>query len=495
MPLRRLCRLALIAAVTTLVVSGLTLPVAASSAKDTPTTTDNWPQFRGPGGLPVGHSSALPSRWSKSENIEWSLELEGTGWSSPIVWKNHVFLTSAAADKPMKQPSLGVDFSNDYVAELMKEGKNEDEVMRLVQERDMEMPSEVSLSYRLFCVDLEGGKILWQRKFHEGPPPVGRHRKNSFTSETPVTDGEAVYVYVGHLGLFAFDFDGKELWQTPVEAHQVYLDFGGGASPALYGNALVIQNDNEEASFVAAYDKTNGKKLWQTPRPGLGSAQRRSGWSSPFIWQNDLRTEIITLGPGAIISYDLEGQELWRLSGLAQTAIQTPFSWDGLLYVASGAAGEPVRPLVAIRPGADGELTLEGTEQDETSIAWVDKTGGGTYMPTPVLYDGALYILTDKGILSRHDAKTGEQTYKTRIHSEARNFTASPWAYDGKVFALNEEGATFVIRAGEEFELLGINRLDDFAMATPAIAGDRLLIRTQEALYSVRESSPVEESR
>ncbi len=445
-----------------------------------------WPQFRGPDANPVGDEPGLPATWSTTENVEWATEVPGLGWSSPVVWGDKVFLTSATPDRDMKQPSLGVDFSNDYVAELMEQGKTEEEVEALVTARDTELPDEIRLAYNLYCLDLQSGRILWQKNFHNGPPPVGRHRKNSYTSETPVTDGKAVYVYVAFLGLYAFDFEGQELWRSSLKPHPVYLDFGAGASPALHGDRLFVLNDNEEASFIAAFDTATGKQVWRTPRPGLGTEQMRSAWSTPFVWQNEKRTEVVTNGPGWVISYGLDGQELWRMSGMSPMAIQSPFSWNGLLYVASGAARGQVKPLAAILPGASGDITLPEGGTASEHVAWYDPLAGGTYLPTPLIYDGGLYALTDKGIFSRRDPKTGEQSYKSRIHRTARNFTASPWAYNGMVFCLNEEGDTFVIKAGDEFELLGINSLDEFAMATPAVVGDRLLLRTRSRLYSIR---------
>lgn len=447
-----------------------------------------WPQFRGPGALPVAEQPGLPTTWSKTENVEWVTAIPGLGWSSPIVWGGKVFLTSTTSESPLKQPSLGVDFSNDYVAELQKQGKKDEEMMALVQARDSELPSEVRLKYNLFCLDLETGRILWTRTFHDGPPPVGRHRKNSYTSETPVTDGQAVYVYVAFLGLYAFDFEGTPLWHTPLEPHKVYLDFGGGSSPALHGDTLVILNDNEEASFIAGFDRKTGKQLWRTGRPGLGTEQLRSAWSTPFIWENPVRTEIVTTGPGVAISYDLQGRELWRLTLGSRMAIQSPFAWEGLVYVTEGAAGGD-RPIAAIRPGASGDITPREGKTAGEYVAWLDPLAGGTYLPTPLIYEGGLYTLTDKGIFTRLDPKTGERTYKTRIDRDARNFTASPWAYGGRIFCLNEEGDTFVVKAGKTFELVGKNSLDEFSMATPAIAGGRLLLRTQGHLYSLREKA------
>jgi len=470
-------------AVVALLVSGVGAATASSPAPE------NWPQFRGPGAVPVSDNPNLPSSWSTTENVEWVAEIPGMGWSSPIVWDGTVFLTAAMSDQPMKQPSLGVDFSNDYVAELQQQGITGEELMRRVTASENELPDEITLQYVLYALDLESGELRWQTPFFDGPPPVGRHRKNSYTSETPVTDGDAVYVYVAFLGLYAFDFDGNQLWHTPLQPHQVYLDFGGGASPALYGDRLFILNDNQEESFIAAFDKHTGEQLWYNRREGLGNQMLSSAWSTPFVWDNELRTEVVTVGPGWVISYDLDGNELWRMSRMALMSIQSPFAWNGLLYVTSGQAGEQVKPIAAIRPGASGDITPEEGDDAGEYVAWYNRLAGGTYLPTPVIYDGGLYVLGDNGIFARYDPLTGERQYRSRIHQQARNFTASPWAYDGKIFVLNEEGDTFVIKAGEEFEFLGINSLDEFSMATPAIVGDRLLIRTQSKLYSIREMS------
>ncbi len=446
----------------------------------------NWPQFRGPQGMPVSNNPDLPTSWSTTENVEWVADVPGVGWSSPIVWDGVVYVTAASSEGEMKPPSLGVDFSNEYVAEMAEEGLSNEEIERRITARDTELPDEVSLNFRLFAFDLETGSPRWDREVHRGAPPVGRHRKNSYMSETPVTDGEALYVYIAHLGLYAYDLAGEQLWSTPLDAHPVYLDFGGGASPAIHGDRVFVLNDSEEGSFIAAFDKHTGEQLWMTAREGLGDDRLHSGWSSPYIWENEIRTEIVTVGPLVAISYDLDGHELWRMNGQGMMVCQTPFAWDGHLYLSSGAKGRSDTPLTAIRPGASGDITLGEMEQSSADVLWFDRTGGGTYLPTPVLYDAGVYVLTDKGIFSRHDAKTGERTYQTRIHATARNFTSSPWAYNGRVFAINEEGDTFVMKAGEEFEFVGINSLDEFVQASPAISGDRLLLRTQSKLYSIR---------
>lgn len=442
-----------------------------------------WPQFRGPDSNSVGTHARLAERWSKTENVEWSQEIPGRGWSSPIVTGGKVYLTTVVTEGKSKPPQIGTEYSNEYVAELMKQGLSQQQVLERVTARDIELPNEVKLHYFLYCMNLKTGKVEWQKEFYSGQPPGGRHRKNSFVSESPVTDGKAIYIYTANLGLWAFDLKGKPLWSTPLDSNPIYLDFGTGSSPALAGNLLVVVNDNEKQQYIAAFDKQSGKQVWRTNRDigGKGQPVQRSGWATPFIWRHPLRTEIVTVGPGDAISYDLTGKELWRLSGMAATPIPTPFAYDGLLYLDAGRG----KALFAIRPGATGDISLGKEESSNDYIVW-SQARGGTYLPSPVAYEGGVYALTETGILSRYDARTGKQSYKTRIDPAASAFTTSPWAYNGKLFCLSEEGQTFVIEAGEQFKLLHVNALDDMAQASPALVGDRLLIRTEHRLHSIR---------
>jgi outer membrane protein assembly factor BamB len=466
----------------------LTFAAALLAAPFTAWGTDlTWPQFRGPLSNPVGTDAALPDRWSKSENVEWVAPIAGRGWSSPIVVGKKVFLTSVTTEGASKAPSIGVDFSNEYVAELQKQGLSDDELVKRLRERDIEMPEEVVLHYHLYCLDLETGAVLWKQEFHAGKPPGGRHRKNSFASETPVSDGQRVYVYAGNLGLYAYTLDGRKAWSTPLDAYPIYLDFGTGSSPVLHGRHVLILNDNEKEQFVAAFDRETGKLAWRTPRDLKPKSEipRSSGWTTPFVWKNARRTEIITTGPGTMVSYDKSGKELWRLSGMSLAPVASPFAYEGLLYVNGGQG----RGLFAVRPGARGDISLKEGAVSSRHVVWM-KERGGSYLPTQVAYDGALYVLSDKGILSRFDAKTGEMTYKERIGSGATAFTSSPWAYNGKIFCLSEEGQTYVLAAGKKMELLHVNTLDEMAQATPALVGDRLLLRTEGRLYSIRRPRP-----
>jgi outer membrane protein assembly factor BamB len=453
----------------------LSLPVHAKDLE--------WPQFRGPESNPVGTHPRLAERWSKTENVEWALEIPGRGWSSPIVTGGRVYLTTVTTDGKSKPPQAGTEYSNEYVAELQKQGLPMAEIIKRVTERDIELPHEVNLHYLLYCLNLKSGKVEWTKEFHAGHPPGGRHRKNSFVSETPVTDGKFIYVYVANLGLWAFDLKGKQVWTTPLEANPIYLDFGTGSSPALADNLLVIVSDNEKQGYIAAFDKQTGKQVWRTNRD-LGPQGRRSAWVTPFVWHHPLRTEIVTVGPGAVISYDTAGKELWRMSGMSGAPVPMPFAYDGLLYINGGRGAL----LVAIRPGAAGDISLTKDETSNKYVVW-SQARAGTYLPSPVAFEGAVYSLTETGILTRFDAKTGKQTYKTRIDPTATAFTTSPWAYNGKLFCLSEEGQTYVVSTGEEFKLLHVNALDDFSLASPALVGDRLLLRTEHRLYSIRRKA------
>jgi len=443
----------------------------------------SWQQFRGPESNPVGANARLAERWSKTENVEWSQEIPGRGWSSPIVAGGKVYLTTVTTDGKSKKPQIGTEYSNEYIAELVKQGLPEEEVLKRVTERDVELPNEVTIHYLLYCLDLKSGKAEWTKEFHTGRPPGGRHRKNSFVSETPVTDGKFIYVYVANLGLWAFDLKGSVVWTTPLEANPIYLDFGTGSSPALSGNLMIIVSDNQKQQYIAAFDKQTGKQVWRVNRD-IGSSEpprQRSGRANPYIWRHALRTEIVAIGPETVVSYDQAGKELWRMAGMAMTPIPTPFAYEGLLYINGGRG----RPLFAIRPGATGDISLKEGQTSNEFIVW-SQARGGTYLPSSLAYEGAVYTLTETGILNRFDAKTGKQTYKTRIDPAATAFTTSPWAYNGKLFCLSEEGQTFVVKTGEQFQLLHVNELDDMALASPALVGGRLLIRTEHRLYSIR---------
>jgi outer membrane protein assembly factor BamB len=420
---------------------------------------DNWPQFRGPNATgAIDGSTNLPDTWTETENVAWKTDIPGRGWSSPVVWGNRVFLTTVVNSEESEEPKKGLYFGG-----------------------DRPVPPESKHQWIVLCLDLATGETLWKQLLHEAAPKTSIHLKNSFASETPVTDGKYLYVLFGGVGIYCFDLDGNEIWLRKLDPVKTRYGWGTAASPVLHNDRLYVINDNEEDSYLLALDKQTGEEVWRVDR------DEKSNWATPYIWEHELRTEIVTPGTGKVRSYDLDGKELWSLSGMSSITIATPYQYKGLLYVSSGYVGDKSRPLYAIRAGAKGDISLEDDETSNESIAWSQPTGG-PYNPTTIAYDGIIYVLYDFGLLATYDANDGSAIYSKKRIPKGRAFTSSPWAYDGKIFCLNEDGKTFVIKAGEEFEVVGTNALadDDMAMATPAIAGDRLLIRTAARVYCIK---------
>jgi outer membrane protein assembly factor BamB len=422
-------------------------------------TQEHWPQFRGPGARGIASGPNLPDRWSATENIAWKTDVPGRGWSSPVVWGNRVFLTTVVNSGELETPKKGLYF-----------GGNRPE------------PREVQLEYKVLCLDLASGKKLWEQPVHQGPAKSPIHLKNSFASETPVTDGERVYAFFGNQGLYCLDREGNLVWSRQFEPRPTRNGWGTAASPVLHSDRLYVVNDNDAESYLLCLDKRTGQDMWRVVR------DERSNWATPFIWQNERRTEIVTPGSDKVRSYDLEGKLLWWFTGMSRITIATPYADQGLLYVSSGYVNDSQRPLYAIRAGASGDISLGSDQTRNNAIAWCQPKAG-PYNPTTLVYDGRLYVLYDRGLFACFRAFTGEPVYDRQRLPQGQHFTASPWAYDGKVFCLDEDGVTFVLRAGDKFELLHTNKLadDDMCMATPAIVGDRLLIRTSQRVYCVRQ--------
>lgn len=419
----------------------------------------NWPQFRGPSGG-VTEDKAFPDTWSPTENVAWKVEIPGRGWSSPIVWGDKIFLTAVIKEGTMEAPKKGLYFGGER----------------------LQPPSEAH-RWMVYALDWKTGKVLWERQASKGVPKHSLHIKNTYSTETPVTDGERLYAYFGNLGLFCYDLDGKELWTRPWDSYKTRFGWGPAASPVLHKERLYIVNDNEEHSFVVALDKKTGKDVWRVDRP------EKSNWATPFIWENEQRTELITPGTGKVRSYDLDGKPLWELGGMSFITIPTPVAGHGLLFVSSGYVLDKARPIFAIRPGAKGDITLKDKETSNQHVAWCQKLGG-PYNPSPVLYGDHLYVLYDRGYLGCFDARTGKEIYeRQRLGSSATAFTSSPWACDGKVFCLSEDGDTFVVEAAAKFKVLATNKLAEMCMATPAAVRGSLIIRTISHLYRIERGS------
>ena len=420
---------------------------------------DRWPQFRGPGSRGISDESGLPTNWSATENVAWVSDIPGLGWSSPIVWDDTVFLTTVVSSELVEAPRGG-----------------------LYRGEETWRPSQVEHRWLVYAIDVETGSVKWAREVHRSVPEGAHHLKNTLASETAVTDGESVYAYFGNVGVFCLDADGTVRWSYEIEASDTVLGWGTGASPVLYRDHLYIVNDNDEQSYLLALSKKTGGEVWRTDR------NEGTNWSTPYIWENELRTEIVTTGTDKVRSYDLDGNVLWELTGMSSITIPTPFAEFGMLFLSSGYLGDQQRPVLAIRPGASGDISLGDAELSNEFIVW-SQPQAAPYIPSPIVYGDYYYTLLDRGFFTCHDARTGEEIYgRQRIQAGAA-FTSSPWAYDGKIFALSEDGDTYVIRAGPTFEVLGRNSLNEFSMTTPAIAHESLFIRTASKLYRITEKA------
>ena len=428
---------------------------AAGLASTAAAPNDVWPQFRGPSAGVAEDDPSLPESWSATSNIRWTLDVPGTGWSSPVVWGDHVFLTSVVNTGESEPPKPGLYLGG-------------------------ERPASTALHrWMVHDVDFATGKVRWSREVKAGAPPQARHLKNSYASETPVTDGERVYFYFGGVGLFAFDLNGAAVWARPLGPFKTRNGWGTAASPVLHRDRLYVVNDNDEQSFLAAFDKRTGTEAWRVNR------DEGTNWATPFVWEHGARTEIVTSGTGKVRSYDLSGRLLWELKGMSSISIPTPFARHGLLFISSGYVGDPLRPAYAIRPGAAGDISLKPGETSNQFIVW-SMPAAAPYNPTPLVYGDYYYTLFDRGFLTCHDARTGREVYgRQRISPDASGFTSSPWAYNGKIFALSEDGDTYVIQAGPEFKVIGKNALGEMTLASPAVARGSLVIRTASKLHRV----------
>jgi outer membrane protein assembly factor BamB len=420
-------------------------------------SAQNWPQWRGPDGSGISTETGIPTEWSDSKNVRWKTAIPGRGHSSPIVWGNRVFLTTSIEGPivPGAQAVRHVRRGQEYL--------HPDSV-----------GADHSYTLKLICLDFETGKQLWEKSVYEGTVYDNRHRKNTYASATPATDGRFVYVSFEAEGLYCYDFDGKRIWKTSL-GRIAKGGMGPGTSPVLFGNLLILQCDQEygEGSFIAAVEKKSGKEVWRVARD-----QRRS-WATPLLVKVGNRTELVASGPDKIISYDpLTGNELWRAPGVVSNPIPSPVAANGLVIV---TAGSDAKRVIAIKLGGSGDLT------DTTNVVWrYDK--GTAYVPSPILYNDSLYLLTDAGAISSLEAATGKVIYQARL-PVATKFTASPVAFDGKILILSEDGDGFIVKAGPVPEVLNANGLAEPVYASPAIVRGRILIRGEKNLYCIAQQS------
>ena len=414
----------------------------------------NWPQWRGPASLGVSTEKNLPEEWAPDRNIKWKTPIPGKGHSSPIVWGKRVFVTTAV-EGPVVPGAKAVPHMDNG-----KESKHPDSV-----------GADRKHTFKVLALDRDTGKVLWERTAWEGTPYDDRHRKSSYAASTPVTDGKMIYAFFGAEGLYAFDFDGKLAWKADL-GKMATAGMGTGISPILYENLVIIQADEEngEKSFIAGLDKKTGKEVWRVPR------KVQVTWATPLLVKTAKRTELVTSGNEAIIAYDpATGKELWRSKGLESNAIPSPVATGEMVYI---TAGFPAKIAYAIKLGATGDVT--GTP----NVAWKYEKGMA-YVPSPILYDGYLYLLTDKGIMTALDAATGKLVYEGGRVPVPSSFTASPVAFDGKILLTSEDGDTFIIKAGPQHSVLRTNSVGEPVYASPAIADGKIFIRGEQNLYAI----------
>ncbi|MBB77055.1 MAG: serine/threonine protein kinase [Planctomycetaceae bacterium] len=420
---------------------------------------ENWTRFRGPNANGVAaDDKRLPDSWGQSANIKWKAPIPGWGWGSPIVWGDRVFISAVHSDEDYEKPKGGL-----YLG------------------RGRETPPDTVHHWMVYCLSLESGKVLWKREAHQGKPKVPRHPKSSYAAETPTTDGKQLYVLFGDVGLYCYDFDGTPIWNHPIEARKTMWGYGAAASPVVHDGQVIMVYDNQESSYISAIDAATGKTRWKVKR------EEKSTWATPLVWQHSGRTEIVTAGKNENRSYGTDGSLLWHFDGrMSVLTIPSPFTSDGLLYITSGYFQDNKRPVYALRPGAKGDIALTGNRESNDSIVWsLQKMG--PYNTSPIVYGGLYYTLLDRGMITCHDAKTGELVYNRKRFPKGASFTASPWAYNGKVFFLDESGNTFVMPVGREFKIERVNALDELCIATPAVSQGQLLLRTVSQLYCITQ--------
>jgi outer membrane protein assembly factor BamB len=390
--------------------------------------------------------------------VRWKTPIPGIAVSSPIVWGDKVFVTTAVSGDPGAKLRHGL-----Y--------------------GDVEPSPDVSKhQWKVYALSKRDGKILWERTAHEGVPRTKRHPKSSQASCTPVTNGRVLVVHFGSEGLFGYDLNGKLLWKQDLGKLNAgwFFDpdyeWGVASSPVIYKNTVIVQADIQKDSFVAAFDLNTGKQVWRTMRDEIPS------WGTPAIYEGEPRDELITHATKFIRGYDpATGKELWRLSGNSEITTPTPLIAHGLIYVTNGYRG--IQPIYAIRPGASGDISLKGEQSSNQSIAWSHKRGG-PYTPTPLIMGDLLYILANQGVLSAYNAKSGERLYQQRV-GNGGSYSASLVGGDGKLYLTSEDGEVYVVRAGPKYELLAQNSVGEVVMATPAISDGTLLIRTMGHVVAI----------
>ena len=447
-------RLGLLASLATALLPALALADGARPGVD-------WPSFRGPVASGVADGFPTPEKWdaTRGEGVLWKAAIPGLAVSSPIVWGDRLFVTTAVSSDP-------------------------NAVFRHGLFGDVEPSNDVTPhSWRLLCLDKNTGKLLWDREAHQGIPKTKRHPKSSQASPTPATDGTVVVAHFGSEGLYAYDLDGKLLWKRDLgvlNAGWFYdpdYEWGHASSPIIWQDLVIVQCDIQKGSFVAAFRKSDGQPVWRTERDEIPS------WPTPTVAEVAGRAELVTQATKFVRGYDPRtGEELWRLGPNSEVTTPTPIVAHGLVYVTNGYRG--IQPIYAIRLGGRGDLTLAQGQDSSEFLAW-SKMRGGPYTPTPVVYGDQLYAVSNNGVFTSWDARSGAQLYQSRIGEQGGAYSASPVAADGKIYLAMEDGEVNVVKAGPRYQLLATNLIGEVLMATPAISEGVLYVRSMQHVFAI----------
>jgi outer membrane protein assembly factor BamB len=432
----------------------LELPVPGDAA-------GSWPSFRGTQAEGSSEGQHLPDEWDgeTGENILWRTPIPGLGHSSPIVWGDRIFVTSAISSDPNATFRPGLYGDGDASTDRSRH------------------------RWGLYAIDKTTGKVLWNQVAYEGTPVDKRHVKSTYASSTPVTDGRIVVASFGSHGIHAYDVTGNFLWKVDmgrvdVGAYDIpTFEWGPASSPIIWNGLVIVQSDTQGESFMLALDAETGETVWQTERDELPS------WGTPNVAMTSTGPELVTNASNFIRGYDPRtGKELWKLGGSSKITAPTPVFSGDLFVVASGRA--PERPIFVIRSGSRGDLTLSGRDTTSEAIAW-SRTLRGSYMPTPLIYDGLLYVLGNNGIFDAYHLATGQEIYRQRLEHLGSGFSASPVAADGKIYLSGEDGEMLVITAGPKLRHIATNSMGELLMATPALSDGVMYVRSSQSLFAV----------
>ena len=426
-------------------------------------TEQNWPGFRGPGAQGVAEGYPTRADWNadaavgKPSGVLWRIDVPGLGHSSPIVWGDNIFVATAV--RLSGKAPLRIGYYGDVKA----------------------APDNDEQKWMILCIDKKSGNRRWERVVRTSKPATERHEKSTHANTTLVTDGRRLVAFFGSEGLYCFDLKGKLLWSKDlgvINNSWRGIGWGYSSSPALYRDRIALLCDDPKKPFVAAFSLSDGKELWRTPRKG----DCEGSWGTPLIHNDGARTQVITNGWPFIVSYDLEtGKELWRLRGGGDIPIPTPFVADGLIVISNAHGGKA--PLFAVRPSAEGDISLKEGSASNDSVVW-SVPYGGSYISTPVVYRGYIYLANHNGALRCFDFKTGQKMYEERLGTDA-SCSSSLVAADGKIYCPVEQGSVHVIKAGPKLEKLAKNELGAPCLATPAISQGVIYFRTSESLIAV----------